>query len=42
MPFGVFDDGASSEGAFEVVAFREAAQDDVERRLKLVCSPSTM
>lgn len=28
--FGLFDHGAAGEGAFEVVVFGEAAQDDVE------------
>ena len=29
--FGAFDRGAPAEGAFEVVVFGEAAEDDVER-----------
>ena len=33
--FGAFDHGAAGEGAFEVVVFGEATQDDVERRLEL-------
>lgn len=32
-PLGAFDRGATAEGAFEVVVFGEASEDDVERGL---------